>query len=429
MSDDVAPPRPIPGPRSRALAETLRRFESRNVTYLADDFPIFWESARDATVMDADGNAYVDFTAAFGVAAAGHANPRVTQAVAAQAARLAHGMGDVHPTAVRTQLLERLGGILPGELSKAFLSTTGSEAVEAALKTAVLATGRSRFATFRGAYHGLSLGALTVCGIEAFRQPFAAALGRDAVLLEYPDREGAAGVAIDDARRALRRHPDVAAVIVEPIQGRAGCVVPPDGYLRGLREVCDELSVMMIVDEIFTGFGRTGTWFAVEREGVVPDIICIGKAMGSGFPISAAVGTPAVMDAWPESTGEALHTSTFLGSPIGCAAALATIDELQRRALPQRAAALGPEFERRLRGLLRYPAVRAIGGRGLLWGLRLRDATAANAVVKGTLQRGLILLQAGIAGDAISISPPLVIAEDEIERGCAILEAVVAAVE
>lgn len=430
MSGPTRAPRgPIPGPRSQALTATLRRFESRNVTYLADDFPIFWESARDATVTDVDGHRYLDFTAAFGVAAAGHANPRVTQAVADQAARLAHGMGDVHPTAVRTELLERLSRVLPAGLSKTFLASTGAEAVEAALKTALLATGRSRFATYRGAYHGLSLGALTVCGIETFRQPFAAALGPEAVILEYPDAAQPAGAAIEDVRRTLGRHRDVAALIVEPIQGRAGCVLPPDGYLRGVRAVCDELSVIMIVDEIFTGFGRTGSWFAVEREGVVPDLICIGKAMGSGFPISAAAGKPAIMDAWPESTGEALHTSTFLGNPIGCAAALATIDELERRALPARAAQLGPLFERRLRALLAYPAVRATAGRGMFWGLRLRDARAASAAVTGALRRGLILLQSGIAGDAISISPPLVISEDEIECGFAILEAAVAAIE
>lgn len=426
MSDAT---RGIPGPRSRDLAETLRRFESRNVTHLADDFPIFWESARDSTVIDVDGNRYIDFTAAFGVAAAGHANPRVTQAVAEQAARLSHGMGDVHPTAVRTKLVERLSRILPEGLSKTFLASTGAEAVETALKTAVLATGRSRFATYRGAYHGLSLGALTVCGIETFRQPFAAALGGDAVMLEYPDAAQPAAAAIEETRRTLARHPDVAAVIVEPVQGRAGCVLPPDGYLRGLRDVCNESSTVMIVDEIFTGFGRTGTWFAIERDGVVPDLICIGKAMGSGFPISATVGTPAIMDAWPESAGEALHTSTFLGNPIGCAAALATIEELQRRALPQRAAQLAPEFERRLRALLAHPAVRGAGGRGLLWGLRLRDARTANAVVKEALKRGLILLQAGIDGAAISLSPPLVIAHDEIARGFDILEAAVTAIE
>src|SRR6202042_977279 len=159
---------------------------------------------------------------------------------------------------------------------------------------------------------GLPFGTLAVGGIERFRAPFAAALGAQRVLLDFPNGGGP-----DDARRAasaaretLAQHRDVAALLVEPIQGRAGCVVPPPGDLAALRRTCDDLGVVMIVDEIFTGFGRTGTWFAIESDGVVPDVLCIGKAMGSGFPISAAVGRSDVMSAWPLSTGEALHTST-----------------------------------------------------------------------------------------------------------------------
>jgi 4-aminobutyrate aminotransferase-like enzyme len=430
MRDDLeAIAAEIPGPRTLGLRAELQAHESRNVTYIAADFPVFWESASGATVTDVDGNRYIDLTAAFGVANAGHCNPRVVAAVAQQAQRLMHGMGDVHPTAVRARLLERLARILPAGLSKSFLATTGSEAVEAALKTAILATGKSRFACYRGAYHGLSFGALSVAGIERFRAPFAGSLGARAVLLDYP-RAWSGVSALDAAARArdmLAEHHDLAALVIEPVQGRAGCILPPAGYLAAMRNVCDQLNLVMIVDEIFTGFGRTGAWFAVDRESVVPDIMCIGKAMGSGFPISAAVGRPDVMDAWPLSSGEALHTSTFLGNPMGCAAALATIDEFERMRLPARAERMGARAEMRLNALRSVSGVVDVRGCGLLWAVELRAPAAAAAVVKHALARGAIVLQAGVEGQTLSITPPLVISEQQLDRGIEILQGAIAA--
>jgi 4-aminobutyrate aminotransferase-like enzyme len=421
---------PIPGPNTAARIPALRRHESRNVSYLAPDFPILWESASGATVVDVDGNRYLDFTAAFGVANAGHANRRVVAAVADQAARLMHAMGDVHPAALRPRLLERLSAIFPQTPTKAFLTTTGSEAVEAALKTAMLATGRTRFAGFRGAYHGLSLGTLPICGIDKFRAPFTAALGQSAVLLDYPSAAAHvdASSATDAVRARLAVERDLAAIVVEPIQGRAGCIVPPDGYIRALRALCDELGILLIADEIYTGFGRTGRWFAVEHDGVVPDILCIGKAMGSGFPISAIVGRADVMDAWPASTGEALHTSTYLGHPIGCAAALATFEELARRQLPARAAALEPLVRSRLEALPSRCIV-DVRGRGLLWGIELARAETAGKIVRDALRAGLILLQSGVAGNVIAISPPLIVSERQLMHGFDLLEAVVSNAE
>jgi 4-aminobutyrate aminotransferase-like enzyme len=419
----------LPGPRSVQHANALRRFESRNVTGFFDDFPVFWESARGARVTDADGNRYIDLTAAFGVASAGHANPRVVAAIAEQAATLMHGMGDVHPTGVRARLLERLAAIVPGAQWKAYLTTTGSEAVEAALKTAMLATGRSRFAAFRGAYHGLSLGTLPICGLDKFRAPFAQALGPLATWLEYPDASAGTtcGGAIEATRAALQTSEPLAAIVVEPIQGRGGCIVPPDGYLRGLRELCDDTGALMIVDEIFTGFGRTGSWFAYSRESIVPDVICVGKALGSGFPISATLARDAIMDAWPASTGEALHTSTYLGNPMGCAAALATIGELERLQLPERAASLEAVVAERLDALCVLPAVRRVRGRGLFWGIVLCDAAASEAAVRRGLSAGVILLQSGTEGDVLTIAPPLVITRRQLDRALDILEAVLKA--
>ncbi|MBV8489818.1 MAG: aspartate aminotransferase family protein [Candidatus Eremiobacteraeota bacterium] len=413
----------VPGPKSVALLGTLQTYESRNVTYVAGDFPVVWDSATGALVTDVDGNRYIDLTAAFGVANAGHSNPRVTAAIAAQATRLMHGMGDVFPTEIRTRLLQRLPQRLPSGLEVAFLASTGSEAVEAAIKTAVLVTGKTRFASFRNAYHGLSMGALSVSGIARFRDPFAAALGPPAVELPYP-RDGTidARTALARIRSELSAHSDLAAVVVEPIQGRGGCVVPPSGFLAGLRSLCDELRILLVADEIFTGFGRTGRWFAVEHEDVVPDLICIGKAMGSGFPISALAGKRDVMDAWPPSIGEALHTSTYLGNPMACAAALATLDELERHELPARAARLGVELGGRLKALRQRAGVVDVRGRGLLWGIQLRDGAAADVVVKRALAKGVIVLQSGPEGDTISLSPPLVISQRQLERAVDILE-------
>lgn len=415
----------IPGAKSAALRERLARVESRNVTYLSEEFPVFWDAACGAEIVDVDGNHYVDLESAFGVASVGHTNPAVARAAASQAARLMHGMGDVHPTGIRARLLERLSQIVPVASGKAFLATTGSEAVEAALKTAVLATGKTRFAAFEGAYHGLSLGALSVCGIPKFVEPFRELVPNVTTLLAYPDGQR---ISCDGALRALHdaldaRH-DLAAIVLEPIQGRGGCVVPPPGYLAGVRRFCSERGILMIVDEIYTGFGRTGTWFACEAEQVRPDILCIGKAMGGGFPISAAFGASSVMDAWPRSTGEALHTSTYLGNPVACAAALAVIDEIDRLALVERAHALGGRLGAHLERLRTHERVVAIRGRGMMWGVQTRDAATAETAVKRALQRGVVILQSGPSGDTLSITPPLVISEAALTSAISIIEEV-----
>ncbi|MBV8198478.1 MAG: aspartate aminotransferase family protein [Candidatus Eremiobacteraeota bacterium] len=419
----------IPGMRSRALLQRLHLHESRNLTFFDEAYPVVWDRAQGALVTDVDGNRYIDCTSAFGVANAGHSNARVVGAIAAQARELLHAMGDVHPAAMRVRLLERLITILPKGLQKVILATSGSDAVEAAIKTAILATGKTRVAAYRGGYHGLSLGALIAGGIPRFRQPFERALGPEPLLLEFPRVEAVgADEAAQAARKSLSAHPEIAAIIGEPIQGRAGVIVPPHGYLAALRDVCTELRIVMIADEIYTGFGRTGEWFAIEGERVVPDILCIGKAMGSGVAISAAAGRSEVMDAWPVSTGEALHTSTHLGDPLGCAAALATIEEMTRLQLPARAARLGQVLGGRLASLREMPSVVAIRGRGLFWGIELSNNSLASAVVKGALTRGVLLLQSGVEGQTITLAPPLVIEESALLRAIDILRATLAGV-
>ncbi len=415
----------IPGPRSRELAAALAARETRGVTFVSRDVPVFWERAQGATVTDADGNRYLDLTAAFGVAVAGHSNPAVAQAIAAQAARLAHGMGDVHPSEPKVRLLEKLAALAPVDGGKAFLCSSGAESVEFALKTALLATGEPNVLAFAGAYHGLSYGTLEVSGIAKFRKPWQKQLRDATTFVRFPDmREPESGRrALETVARALKKDPAIGAVLVEPIQGRAGVIIPPEGFLAGLRRLCDERDTLLIADEIYTGFGRTGALFACDHEGVRPDIVCLGKALAGGFPISAAVASGAVADAWEPSHGEALHTSTYLGNPMGCAAALANLAEIERLDLPRVARERAPALGARLEAIRpRSNEIVDLRGRGMLWGVEFRDGAAANAVVVRALKAGLILLQSGLRGETIALSPPLVISGAQLERALELFE-------
>ncbi len=418
----------VPGPRSLELAATLARTETRGVTYLARDFPVFWKSADGALVCDVDDNRYIDCTAAFGVATTGHANPAVAHAIAEQASLLPHGMGDVHPTEAKTRLLERLAALAPLDEPKTFLCSTGGEAIEFALKTAYLAVGEPHVLAFEGGYHGLGYGALETCGIARFREPWRAQLRDTTTFAVFPDprRSRSAEQSLDSVAKALKKHATIGAVMVEPIQGRAGVIVPPDGFLPALRELCTRYGVLLILDEIYTGFGRTGTLFACEREGVRPDMLCVGKALGGGFPISATILCGDVANAWQPSTGEALHTSTYLGNPMGCAAALANLDEIARRDIPRLARERERSIGRALRALQEaHAAIVDVRGRGMLWAIEFTDASYATACAVRALARGLIVLQSGLGGEAITFAPPPVITEAQLERAFTLLHEVV----
>lgn len=394
----------IPGPRSRELAAKLRRHESRNVTFLAEDWPIFWERAEGSSVWDADGNRFLDLTAAFGVSSLGHTVPELREALTAQAQVLMHAMGDVHPTELKTELCARLSEITferwgAGD-GKVILGNSGFEAVEAALKTALLHSGKAGVIAFAGGYHGLGFGALTATGLPFFREPFRAQLAEFATFLPYPCERA-------QIEEALRER-EVGCVLVEPVQGRGGCVVPPSDFLPMLREVCGAHGALLVLDEIYTGFNRTGAFFACEHSGVVPDLICLGKALTGGFPMSACVGRAAVMDAWPLSSGEALHTSTFLGSPLGCAMALASIPRHADPATAQLVCDRGGKFEAILRS---HGEVR---GLGLMLGLKLSGDHAITAV-KRALRDGVLLLADGPESNVLSFSPPFCISDAEID--------------
>lgn len=431
---------------TRQTLAWLRDYESRNVTFVEADgsWPIVWERAHGVHVWDAEGRKYLDLTAGFGVAAAGHANPRVVRAGQRQMERLLHAMGDVHPHALKARLARELSRLTferwtkPEPKSEVRNSTRGKtifcnsgfEAVEAALKTAMLATGKRGIIAFEAAYHGLGYGALNATHRRHFRGPFRSQLGRFGQFLPFPaaaqfGRPTTPDLSlrqwISTAGKLLGRE-NIGAILVEPVQVRGGINLPPPGFLPLLRKLCDEHSVLLILDEIYTGFGRTGKWFACEHSGVVPDLICLGKALAGGFPLSACVGRADLMDAaWPPSSGEAIHTSTFLGHPVGCAMALAQIGELRRRRLIERSARLGKYLLGAVDGMRALRLCLHARGIGLLAGLELRrpDGSPATAeamrAIKTLLRRGFILLPEGEHANVISFTPPLTITKAQLQ--------------
>jgi len=411
----------VPGPESCALAARLANVESRNVTAL-DPAPIFWERATSANVWDVDGNRFVDLTAAFGVSNIGHSNPEVVRAISDQAESLMHGMGDVHPARVKVELLERLATIYPkGDADqppsvRTVLSSSGSDAVETAIKTALLATGRAGILAFEGAYHGLSLGALDCTWRSDFRDPFHSRLPGKTSFLPYGDLEQVARVARGEGSIDPK---EIGAILVEPVQGRGGERVPPPGFLRGLRTICDEQGWLLIADEIYTGLCRTGAVFACDHEAVVPDLLCVGKGLASGMPISACMGLAEVFDAWPASEGEALHTQTFLGHPTSCAAALASLAVAERWQLAERARKLGDLALGTLRSQLAgVQAVEEVRGLGLMIGIECVSPEISLAASTAMLSQGYLLLPSGEEGRVLSLTPPLIIGEDELYAAC-----------
>ena len=399
----------VPGPRSRALVDVLARHECPAITArrarraaalgAADDDPVVWDAAVGANVRDVDGNVFVDLTSGFGVALLGHRHPAVVAAAAEQAQRLVHAMGDAWPDRSRIALLERLAAWGGDGLSVAVLGLSGSDAIDAAVKTAVLATGRTGVLAFGGAYHGLALGVLGLQGYEpAFTEPFRGITHPDVVHLPY----AAPMAAVRDVLATGR----IGLVLVEPVLGRGGIRVPPEGWLAELGAAARAAGALVAHDEIQSGLGRTGARFAGTAAGAVPDLRCVGKALGGGYPLSACCGTPEAMAHWGPSTGQALHTQTFLGHPIGCAAALAVLEALDddaMAAIRARGEALAAALTARglaVRGLGLMRAVAVGTGRGL---------AASRALVRA----GFLVLPAD--ADSLSLTPPMTLCDAQIE--------------
>lgn len=417
----------IPGPQSRRLIRELHRWESPHVTYTDPAFPIFIRKAKGCKVWDADGNSFLDFTSFFGVSSLGHA-PEALRRVMTRAIRDGwHSMGDVHPHVLKVEASRALAAVLPASLRTLYFSCNGSDAVETAMKTAFLYTGKPGVLSFEGAYHGLGYGAMQVTHRAFFREPFVRQ-SKDFVTfapfvtagsLTWPKIDAA----IDHIRKEIRRK-KIGCVIIEPIQGRGGQRTADVYFLRKLAEVTRAEGAVLVFDEIFCGMGRTGRWFALEHSGVVPDLLCLGKGMANGFPISVCAGTRRVMDAWGPSEGEARHTSTFLGHPVGCAMIVATVNAMKTGRIPERARKMGAFFESELRKLAaKHPAkVGGVRGKGMMLGLEISSGGGAGRLMKAALRHGLLVLPSGSKSEVLSLNPPLTISRAEILQGLRIID-------
>lgn len=394
-------------------------------------------TAKGAMITDIDGREFIDFAGGIGVMNVGHCDPKVVEAIKAQAERLTHTCIHVGTYTPYVELCETLARLLPhGERTKCVLLNSGAEAVENAIKFARQATGRDAVICFGEAFHGRTLLCATLtskidykrgCGPfapEVYRLPF------PDVLQGGGDPEVVAKIELERLRHAFHNTvaaDDVAAIIIELVQGEGGFRVAPETYVRGLREICDEHGIMLIFDEVQSGFCRTGAWGAYQRFGVTPDLSTWAKSMGGGLPISAVVGKAAVMDAVEPGT----IGSTYGGNPIACAAALATLGRMEELELNDRANAIGRTIRARLERL-QASVVEVIDVRGLgaMIALELAEGgdlsrpapELTSEIVRACHERGLIVIKSGIGANVIRILAPLVITDDELDRGLSILE-------
>jgi 4-aminobutyrate aminotransferase-like enzyme len=410
-----------PGPRSRELAArlsavespaTIARRDARARESAAEQTPIVYARAEGANVVDVDGNRYVDLAAGFGALLLGHVPACVAGAVDEQRERLWLALGDVYPSDAKVVLCERLAALWPRPGARVMLGSSGADAVTAALKTAVLSTGRSGVVAFAGAYHGLSHGPLALCGLAAsFREPFSGQLNSHVTFAPYPTAGQSLRPTMTAVANALGSG-EVGAVLVEPILGRGGCIVPPPEFLPALRESCDRVGALLVCDEIWTGLGRSGALLASLDMGVEPDIVCLGKGLGAGLPVSACIGSDRAMAAWGAHGGATIHTATHFGAPLSCAAAVATLAAIELGRLPARARATGERWIARLGERTMGLGVKDVRGRGLMVGVALEGGSGrALAVARALLGRGWIVLTGGIEGDVLTLTPPLDIPE------------------
>ena len=379
----------------------LARIQAREAAHflpVVKRMPVALVSGRGSRVVDVAGREYVDLMSGWGVTCLGHAHPGLVAAIAEQAGQLMQTTNIVY-TLPQLDLCERLAARAPAPLTRSFFTSSGTEAVEGALKLAHRATGRRVFVSTEGAFHGRTLGALQVIGSAKHRDPFAALL---------PEQRQAPYDDLDAAAAALDE--SVAAFIVEPVQGEGGVNVPSAGYLRGLRELCDAVGALLVFDEVQTGMGRTGTLFACQHEGVDPDIMTLGKGLGGGFPVAAFLCSEAVADT--VALGD--HGTTYGGNPLACAAANAVLSALEEEKLVERSAELGARLQERLRDFAEAHPDKAVGarGRGLLQALVLHDAERAAGLALRSLEAGVLVNVT--AGNVLRLFPALNIPEADL---------------
>jgi 4-aminobutyrate aminotransferase/(S)-3-amino-2-methylpropionate transaminase len=420
----------IPGPRSRELAERERHAVAQP---LLVHLPVFAAEASGVTITDVDGNTFIDFAGGVGVMNVGHGHPRVLDAIQEQASRFVHTDFTVVPYEGYVELAERLGALVPigGETRAAFFNA-GTEAVENAVKLARLYTGRSAVIAFEGAFHGRTLLALTMTSktlpYKLRMGPFAPEVFRAPYPNEY--RGLGAEEALEQLERMLVTHvpaEHVAAIVFEPQQGEGGFLPAPQVFVEGLRAICDTHGIVLVADEVQTGFGRTGRLFAMEHFGVEPDLITIAKSIAAGLPLSGVIGRAEIMNA-----GHAGAVGgTYIGNPVALAAALAVLDVFEEEQLVERAAVVGETIRERMLGWQqRHPQIGDVRGLGAMLAIELVRSPLtkepapelAEAVIDAALHRGLILLKAGVAGNCIRVLSPLTIGDAELDEALAVWE-------
>jgi 4-aminobutyrate aminotransferase/(S)-3-amino-2-methylpropionate transaminase len=375
--------------------------------------PVVLDKGLGSLLWDVEGTEYVDLCAGFGALAIGHNEPSLLQALSVHMGdgrpSVIHGLGDVFPSLDKIDLLTQLRKLLPRDMSRIALAVTGSQAVELAMKTAMLATKGEGFIAFTSGYHGLDFGALSVSGLEFFKAPFGS-WGHPATVRHLPFGCNPAEIAKAIDAQCLAGI-KTAAILAEPVQGRGGGRAAPDGWLHEISALCRKKGVVLILDEVFAGLGRTGRWTVAEE--VDADLICLGKALGGGMPLSACVGKGAVMDAWPESRGEALHTGTFFGHPLSCFFGVQTLAMMERIDAPRMAAAKGRYFRDVLEDLL-LPSnkIKEIRGLGLMVTIEFHNPGDGERMMMALQQLGVIAIPAGVAGECLSLTPALNIPDE-----------------
>jgi 4-aminobutyrate aminotransferase len=431
----------IPGPEARAYVARDKDVVSPS---LSRSYPFVMERGEGSLVWDVDGNRYVDFSAGIAVAATGHAHPKVVKAIQDQAARFVHMSGAVFYYAAQIELAEKLSSLVPGNEPKQVLfSNSGAEAVESAWKLVRYHTGRPRAIAFLGAFHGRTMGALSLTGSKVVQQrgfeplvpgvthvPYGYCF-RCAYNLEYPSCDLHC---VDYIEETLFKHlvpgDEVGAIFVEPIQGEGGYVVPPPGYHERLKDLAQRWGILFVADEIQMGFGRTGKWFSIEHWGVTPDITVVAKGIASGMPLGAMVARKELMD-WPPGA----HGSTFGGNPVSCAAASATIQVIEEEGLLENAEKMGSWLRKALQQIQSgRSSIGDVRGKGLAVGVELVDpdtrepaSQLRDEVVKAAFGRGLLLL--GCGSSTLRFMPALTIDAETLDQGVGLFEEALAAAE
>lgn len=407
------------GPETRSWLIRQRRVFAPMGPKLPEGTPsagVVFTDGYGCNLWDADENRYVDLAAGFGSMLLGHSNPYVVRALQIQGSKLLQAMGDLFASDARIGLSTQLAELYPGRNALVILGQSGADVVSAALKTAVLATGKPGVVAFEGAYHGLSYGPLAACGLrESYRAPFLEQLNPHIVFLPFPND---AEVSLAALRQVLETR-SIGAILYEPMQGRGGVHPLPDGWQTGMLQLAEAADVVSIADEIWTGFGRAGALFSSfggAGQTQVPDLVCLGKGMGGGLPLSALLGRREVMQHWSQAR-EVVHTSTFAGAPLACATAVATRDVVRRFDLPARSASLGARFRDQLGEALRGLSVE-VRGAGLMIGIDLGERPgAATRAMFELLDLGYVVSTGGTSREVVVLTPPLVI-DEALLTGC-----------